>query len=88
LSQIPFIDRLAKVTDDPIVQDANPVNIIGVGSHKDRRDGVCCINEMSVQFDPGHPGHLDIGDQACRFGKTRRCDEIGRRRESLGVVTQ
>ena len=33
-----FINRLAKVADDPIVQGADPVDIIGVGSHEDCRN--------------------------------------------------
>ncbi len=33
-----FINRLAKVADDPIVQGADPVNIIRVGSHEDCRN--------------------------------------------------
>jgi hypothetical protein len=28
-----FIDRLAKITDHPLVQGAGPVNVIGIGSH-------------------------------------------------------
>ena len=36
--QVLFINRLAKVADDPIVQGADPVNVIGVGSHEDRRN--------------------------------------------------
>jgi hypothetical protein len=36
--QMLFINRLAKVADDPIVQGADSVNIIGVGSHEDCRN--------------------------------------------------
>ena len=28
------------------------------------------INEVSVEFDPGHRRHMDVGDQAGRFGET------------------
>jgi hypothetical protein len=49
-----FNDRLAKVADDPIVQDANPVNIIGVGGHEDCRNRAPCIDEVLVELDSGH----------------------------------
>ena len=38
LCQMLFINRLAKVADDPIVQGADPVNIIGVGSYEECRN--------------------------------------------------
>jgi hypothetical protein len=31
-----LINRLTKITNDPIVQGANTVNVVGVGSHDDR----------------------------------------------------
>jgi hypothetical protein len=31
---------------------------------------------------------MDVGDQASRFGETRGCEEIGRRRESLDGEAQ
>jgi hypothetical protein len=34
-----FIDRLAKVANDPIVQGEHSVNIIGIGSRDDCRTG-------------------------------------------------
>jgi len=68
--QMLFINRLAKVADDPIVQGSDPVNIFGVGSHQDRRNRAPCIDEVSVKFDPGHRRHVYVGDQAGRFGET------------------
>ena len=86
--QMLFIHWLAKVTDDPVVQGADPVNIIGIGSHEDCRNRVPCIDEVSVEFDPGHRRHMDVGDQASRFGETRGCEEIGRRWKSLDGIAQ
>ena len=60
--QMLFIDRLAKVTDDPLVQGADPVNIIGIGSHEDCRNLAPCIDEVSVEFDSGHRRHVYVGD--------------------------
>ena len=57
-----FINRLAKVADDPIVQGADPVNIIGVGSHEDCRNRAPCIDEVSVKFDSCHRRHVYVSD--------------------------
>ena len=60
--QMLFIDRLAKVADDPIVQGADPVNIIGVGSHENCRNRAPRLAEVSVEFDSGHRRHVYVGD--------------------------
>jgi hypothetical protein len=73
-----LINRLTKVANDPIVQGASPVNVIGVGSNEDGRNGVSDFDEVPVEFDSGHRGHMDVGDQASRFDETRGCEEIGR----------
>src|SRR5712691_1638333 len=83
-----LVKWLTKVTNDSIVQGASPVNVIGVGSNEDCRNGVPHLYEMLVEFDPGHRRHVDVGDQASRFDETRRCEEIGCRRKSLDGVTQ
>ena len=70
-----FINRLAKVTDDPFIQCADPVSVIGVGSHEDCRNRAACIDEASIEFDSGHRRHVDVGDQAGRFAETRGCEE-------------
>ena len=86
--QMLLINRLTKVTNDPIVQGAGPVNVIGVGSNEDRRNRVSCIDEVSVELESGHRRHMDVSDQAGRFDETRGCEEIGCRREGLDVVAQ
>ena len=83
-----FIDWLAKVADDPIVQGADPVNIIGVGSHENCRNRAPRIDEVSVELESGHRRHVYVGDEAGRFGETGRCEEIGRRCKSLGGIGQ
>ena len=86
--QIPLINWLAKVTNDPIVQGAGPVNVIGVGSNEDCRNGVPDFDEVSVELVSGHRGHMDVGDQASRFDETRGCEEIGRGGESFDGEAQ
>ena len=68
-----FINRLAKVADDPIVQGSDPVDIIGVGSHEDCRNREARSDEASVEFDSGHRRHVYVGDEAGRFGETGGC---------------
>jgi hypothetical protein len=86
--QIPLINWLAKVTNDSVVQGAGAVDVIRVGRHEDRRNRVPRLDEVSVEFDPGHGRHMDVSDQAGRFNETRGCEEIGRRREDLDAVAQ
>ncbi len=46
------------------------------------------FDEVSVEFDSGHRGHMDVGDQASRFDETRGCEEIGRGGESFDGEAQ
>src|SRR5262249_60011096 len=57
-----FIHRLAQVTNNPVVQGAGLVNIVGVGRHEDCRDGVTRSDEASVELDPAHRRQMDVGD--------------------------
>ena len=86
--QMLIIHWLRKVTDYPAVQGTGPINIIGIGSHKDCRNRMPCIDHAFVEFDSGHLRHIDVGDQASCFADTGGCEEIGRRRESLDAVAK
>jgi hypothetical protein len=83
-----LIDRLTKVTNDPIVEGAGAFNVVGVGSNENCRNSVPCLDEVFVQLDAGHRRHVDVGDQAGRFDETRGSEEIRGRWESLDVVAQ
>jgi hypothetical protein len=80
------INRLAKVTKNSIIQSAGSINVIGVGSNEDRGNRVPGIDEVPVEFYPGHRRHIDVSDQHGGFLKTRGREEIGRRRKSLDAV--
>jgi hypothetical protein len=88
LHEMLLINGFAKVANDPIVQGPAPHVAIGVGRHEDCRNRVPRIDEVSVELESGHRGHLDVGDQAGGFDKARGCEEIGRRRESLDVIAE
>jgi len=75
--EIFLIDRLAQVADDTIRQSAGPVNVIGVGSNEDCRNRMSRFDEVSVEFNTGHPGHMDVSDEAGGLNETRRREEIG-----------
>jgi hypothetical protein len=66
-----LINRLAKLTNDPLVQSAGPDVVIGIGRHEDRRNCIARIDEVSVELESGHRGHVDVGDQASGFGEVR-----------------
>ena len=83
-----LINGLAKVANDSIVQSAGPDVVVWVGRHEDRRNRISRIDEVSVEFDSGHRGHMDVGDYAGGFDKTRGCEEIGRGRKSLDAIAE
>jgi hypothetical protein len=60
--QILFINRLAKVADDPIVQSADRVDIFGVSSHEDCRNRAPRVDEAAVEFDSGHRRRVYVGN--------------------------
>src|SRR3954471_5593224 len=83
-----LVNRLAEITNDSIVQSACPLTVVGLPSNEDRRDGVSHIDEVSIELDAGHRGNMNVGDQACGFGKTRGSEEIGCRPEILDGIAQ
>jgi hypothetical protein len=87
-SEIFLIDRLAQVADDSVRDGAGPVNVIGVGSNEDGRNRVPRVDEVSVEFNTGHPRHMDVSYKAGGFDEPRRREEIGGRRVSLDIVAQ
>jgi len=86
--QVVLINRLAKITEHPILQSADSLNLIGIGSNEDRRNRVPCLDEVPEKFNAGHRRHVDIGDQAGRFPKTGGCEEIRCRRENGDRIAQ
>jgi hypothetical protein len=83
-----FIQRLAQVTDNAIVQCAVALGVIGVGSDENCRDRVPNIDEASEEFETAHHRHLNVADQAGSFAETGGCEKIGCRGESFHGVTQ
>src|ERR1700731_4597552 len=77
--QMLLINRLTQVTNNPIVQGAGAFNVVGVGSNENCWNPVPCLDEVFVQLDAGHRGHMDVCDQAGRFDETGGSEEIRRR---------
>jgi hypothetical protein len=67
LYQKRFINRLAEITDDPIVQGSGSVDVIWVSCHENCWNRVACIDEVSVELEAAHRRHLDVADQAPCF---------------------
>jgi hypothetical protein len=88
LQQTRLVNGLSKVADDPIVERAGAIGLVGVGSDEDRRNRVSGIDEVPVEVDSGHSRHLDVGDQARGFSQATGCEEIGGRVESLDSEAQ
>ena len=86
--QMLIIHGFAKVTNHPILQGAVSSDVIRIGSDENGRDHVARIDEMSVELNPAHARHLNVSDQARRFGDERRFQELGGRGKRLDRVAQ
>ena len=66
--QMLIIHGFAKVTNHSIFQGTVSSRFIRISGDENGRDHVAPIDEMSVELNPAHSRHLDIGDQApgCR----------------------
>src|SRR6516165_6533121 len=82
------IQRLVEVTNDAVFQGALPDSLIRVCGKEDRRNRVARIDEMFVELNASHSGHLNVSDQTGGFRKERRRQEIGCRGERFDRVTQ
>ena len=87
-NQILLVNRLTKVTSDPLIQDPGAFTLLGICGNQNGRSAVPCTDQVFIEFDAGHLRHMDVSDQAGRFNKTGRSEEIRSRRESLDVVAE
>jgi len=83
-----FVYRLAQVADDPVVQGASLVNVIGESGHENCRDRVARVDQVSIELQPRHGRHVDVGDQAGCFGEARGREKFGGRRKHLDRIAQ
>jgi hypothetical protein len=83
-----LIHRFSEVTHDAVVQGADAVNLIGEGRYENCRNRVARTDKASIKFEPGHRGHVDVGDQASRFVETRGREKLGRRRKNIDHIAQ
>jgi hypothetical protein len=83
-----LVKRLAEITNNSIAQGAGSLAVVGAASNEDCGNGVPHIDKVSVELNSGHRGHMDVGNQACGFGKTRGSEEIGCRCEILDGIAQ
>ena len=86
--QMLIIHGFAKVTNHSILQGAVSSRFIRISGDENGRDHVARINEMSVELNPAHSRHLNVSDQARRFGDERRFQELGGRGKRLDRVAQ
>jgi len=66
-----FVNRLTQVAHDPVVQGMSPVDVIGESGHENCRDRVPHVDEASIELEPHHHRHVDVGDQTGCFGEAR-----------------
>jgi hypothetical protein len=82
------VNWLAQVAHHPVIKGASPVSIIGKSGHENCRNGVACVEEASIELEPRHDRHVDVGDQTGCFGEPRGLEKFGCRRKSLDRIAQ
>lgn len=88
LGETLFVNWLAQVAYDPVVQGASPVNIIGESGHENCRYRAVRVDEASMELEPRHDRHVDVGDQTGCFGEARGREKFGCRRKNLDSIAQ
>src|SRR5258708_9668535 len=58
LQQTRLVNGLSKVADDPILERAGPVSVVGAVSDEDRRNRLSGLGDMSVKLDSHRSRHL------------------------------
>ena len=86
--QLLIIHGFAEVTNHSTLQGAVSSRFIRISGDENGRDHVARIDEMSMELNPAHSRHLNISDQARRFGDERRFQELGGRGKRLDRVAQ
>src|ERR1700722_11236339 len=74
--QMLLINRLTKVTNDPVVQGAGAFPVVGISGNENCRNSVPCLKKVFIKFDAGHRRHMDVSDQTGRFYEAGGSEEI------------
>ena len=85
--QLLIIHGFAEVTNHAILQGAASSPFIRISGDENGRDHVARFDEMSVELNPAHSRHLNVSDQARRFGDERGFQELGGRGKCVDRVT-
>ena len=71
-----FINRLAEIAENPVIQGALAVHIIGEGSHKNSWNGSPLTHQMPMELESGHCRHMNVGNQENCLIKMGRCQKL------------
>ena len=73
---------------DPLGQHALADTVIAISGDEDCRDRTPYLDQVSVQLNPRHGRHVNIGHEAGRGRKFVGCEEFGGGRKSGNIVAQ
>jgi hypothetical protein len=82
--QLPFVEGLGQKTDRPGPHRPLPNPILGKCGNENHRRGVALSNQLFLQLDAAHNGHLDVGNKTGRIAQSRRQQELSRRSKRVG----
>src|SRR5438270_9855073 len=85
--QIILLEGLAQVTNDAGSQRPLPNAVVGVSGNQDGRNKLSQNRQVAVQIEPGHPGHLHIGNQARGAADVARAQKLFCGRSGLNPIS-
>ena len=82
------IHRLAEIADHPVLHGAAVSKLVRIRRHENRRDRMSRLDQVPVELDSAHSGHLNVGDEARGRSQEGRREEIGRGGERFDGITE
>jgi hypothetical protein len=82
------IERLAQKADRSGFQRARPDALFREGRDENYRHGATFGDQVALQLDAGHAGHLNVSDHACRFIHVGRLQKPVGRRKGVSDVSE
>jgi hypothetical protein len=86
--QCPPVEWLAQEADRSGIQCLRPCALLGKGGNEDDRQATALRQQVTLQLDSAHPGHLHIRDHAERVIHLGRGEELLRRRKCVSDISE
>jgi hypothetical protein len=83
-----FFDRLGQIANCSVPQRSRTIALIGEGREEDERQAVSALEQVCLQLDAAHAGHLHVCNHTCGVIQVARPQEIFGRCERVNGMTE